>query len=123
MAEKVTDEQSSGIVLIIRILGLLIMLAGMALIVIPILNNSRNTLDLFAFIFSGVGLIAMGYGLLQLYLWGCYLLFAADGIAVISLIITFTTLPFFKSFFIVVCLIVLGFFLVNRNLFTQGKRL
>jgi len=111
----------SGAIIISRFFGLLVILMGVAMIIIPLIKGIDGTLTLFAFFFSGVGLIAIGYGLLQLYLWGLYLLVTADIVVICSLIFTFRTLPFFKSFFIVVCLIIAGYFILNREIFKQSS--
>lgn len=113
-----STEATSAIILI-RIFGLIIMLIGMALVVVPVIIGERSTLSLFAFLFSGVGLVAVGFGLLQLYLWGMYLLLTADILTVISLIITFQTLPLFKSLLIIISLLIAGYFIYNRDLFKR----
>ncbi|HKJ67931.1 MAG TPA: hypothetical protein VKA68_08235 [bacterium] len=114
-------KESAGVVIITRIFGLLVMLAGVAMIIVPLISGAGTTLTLFAFLFSGVGCITIGYGLLQVYLWGLYLLIVADFCAIVSLIFTYKTLPFFKSFFIILCLIIAGYFIVNREIFKQSK--
>lgn len=111
---------TSGAVIISRFFGLLVILIGLAMIIVPLIKGVDGTLTLYAFFFSGVGFIAIGYGLLQLYLWGLYLLVTADIVAICSLIFTFRTLPFFKSFLIVVCLIIAGYFLLNREIFKRS---
>lgn len=121
--ENNSKRQTSGAVIIIRILGLLIIVAGFALAIVPLVTGEIKTLSLFSYLFSGIGLIAVGYGLLQLYLWGFYLLLAADLVLIISLIFTYSTLPFFKSFFIVVCIIFIGYFILNRDLFKQSEKI
>ncbi len=113
--------ETSGTAIITRIFGLLVMLAGVAMMIVPLISGVGTTLTLFAFLFSGVGCITIGYGLLQIYLWGLYLLIVADFCAIVSLIFTYKTLPFFKSFFIVLCLIIAGYFIVNREIFKQSK--
>ncbi|MBS1271325.1 MAG: hypothetical protein MAGBODY4_00454 [Candidatus Marinimicrobia bacterium] len=115
--------ETAGAILIIRIFALLVMLAGMALVVVPVLSGERSALTLFVFLFSGVGMVAVGYGLLQLYLWGVYLLLGADVLAIITLIITYRTLPFFKSLFIVLGVLLAVYFLLNRDLFSRSDKI
>lgn len=117
------SHDASGAVVIIRIFGLLLILAGLALAIVPLITGVTKTLTLFSYLFSGLGLMAVGYGLLQMYLWGFYLLLGADIILIISLIFTYMTLPFFKSFFIVVALIVIAYFLLNRDLFEKSEKI
>ncbi len=119
--EENTD--SAGSVIIIRIFGLLLILFGLALAVVPLITDARKTLTLFSYLYSGVGVMAIGYGLLQLYLWGFYLLLGADVILIISLVFTYMTLPFFKSFVIALCLIIIAFFLLNRDLFEKSEKI
>jgi len=117
--EKTSD--TSATVITTRIMGLAVMMMGIAMIIVPLIRGADNTLTLFAYLFSGMGLIVMGYGLLQLYLWGMYFLIVADVVAIVSLIFTYNTLPFFKSFLIVLCFIIAGYLIVNRDIFKQSK--
>jgi len=126
MATPPSEDKSvdtAGAILIVRIFALVVMLAGMALVVVPVLSGERSALTLFAFLFSGIGLVAVGYGLLQLYLWGVYLFLLADVLAIITLIITYRTLPFFKSLFIVLGILLAGYLIFNRDLFTQSDKI
>ncbi|MCF7805671.1 MAG: hypothetical protein K9N46_17295 [Candidatus Marinimicrobia bacterium] len=126
MAESSVSDRSSETttaIIVIRIFALFIILAGMALVVVPIVIGERNTLTLYAYLFSGIGLVVVGYGLLQLYIWGMYLLLGADAIAIVSLIITYRTLPFFKSLFIILGLLLAGYFILNRDLLKRSDKI
>jgi len=108
---------TQGTILVIRIFAVLIMLAGIALIIVPLITGRSNTITLFAYLFAGVGLIGMGYGLLQLHLWGFYMSLAGDIILVVALLFNYHTLPFFKSFAIIICVLVFGYLVLNRDFF------
>lgn len=120
MANEERSLDTQGAILIIRIFGILIILAGFALIVVPLFTGYHSTVSLFAYLFAGIGIVGTGYGLIQLHLWGFYMLLAADGILVIALLFNYSTLPFFKSFIIILCLLVFGYFLLNRDLFNPS---
>lgn len=108
-------------IIILRVIGLVVMLAGMALVVLPFLGIERSTITVFAFLFAGTGLIVVGFGILQIYLWGFYLLLGSDIIAIIALILNFKTLPLFKSFFILLLLLILGYIVLQRDQFQSTK--
>ncbi len=108
-------------IIILRLIGLATMLAGMALLVLPFFGLERSTIIVFAFFFSGVGLIAAGFGTLQLYPWGFYLLIGTDVVALIAFIVNYRTLPLFKSFFIVLLLLILGYIIMQRDQFQPTK--
>ena len=115
------QRQDHTAVIILRVIGLIVMLAGMALAIIPFFAGHHSTITVFAFLLSGVGLIAAGFGVLQLHIWGFYLLLAADIIAIIALFVNYRTLPLFKSFFIVLGLLVLGYMILQRDQFRSKQ--
>jgi len=114
---EIEHAQDHTEVILLRILGLIVMLAGMALVVVPFFTGDHSTIAVFVFLFSGIGLIAAGFGVVQLHSWGFYLLIGADIILMVALIINYQTLPLFKSFFIIIGLLVLGYLYLQRELF------
>lgn len=115
-AEKHSLRDNVNVV-ILRLIGLLVMLAGMALVVLPFFGIEQSTISVFAFLFAGTGLIVVGFGVLQIYPWGFYLLLGSDIIAIIAFIVNFRTLPLFKSFFILLLLLILGYVILQRDQF------
>lgn len=115
-AEKHSLRDNVNVV-ILRLIGLLVMLAGMALVVLPFFGIEQSTISVFAFLFAGTGLIVVGFGVLQIYPWGFYLLLGSDIIAIIAFIVNFQTLPLFKSFFILLLLLILGYIILQRDQF------
>jgi len=115
-AEKQSLRDNVNVV-ILRLIGLLVMLAGMALVVLPFFGIEQSTISVFAFLFAGTGLIVVGFGVLQIYPWGFYLLLGSDIIAIIAFIVNFRTLPLFKSFFILLLLLILGYVILQRDQF------